>query len=98
VTDEARIIYAGKRRAVAACGPVTAQVEYGETGDVLWVEVRRSGTGGPMSGELLARLDDRDWPISDTFDHKSLVEMAMKAWNEKASHLLAARDSSAPSI
>jgi hypothetical protein len=83
MTDEMRIVYAGKRRAVAAVGPITAHVEFGHEAEVQWIEIRQSGTGGPMSGELISRYDEGAWSIEPSDEHRILIDHALSAWTEK---------------
>lgn len=82
MSDGLRIIYTGRRRVAATDGTRVAHVEFSDSGDVAWMEIRRSGTGGPMSGELLLRFDGGGECRPPDADETRLTEFAVDAFAE----------------
>lgn len=66
----ARIVYRSRKRTVVTDGSIVAEI----AGDSGWM--RRSGSGGPLSGEVIATMTEGLWSKSLSQDEASLVDLA----------------------
>jgi len=79
-------IYAGKGRTALAKGSVVAHIEH-PIGAITWIEIRRSGTGGPLSGPRIARFESGAWTIPFPDEIADLAAAALAAGpNQRHAH------------
>lgn len=73
-----RTVYSGPKRVALAMEDVVVHVELNGSHDG-WIEIRRSGTGGPLSGILITRYESGIWSAPIPEDLGELVKAALSA-------------------
>jgi hypothetical protein len=72
------VVYSGRGRVVAREGNLVAHLEIAD-GAAAWCEVRTPGTGGPLSGPLVASYRDGGWADGAPDGALSLAAFAAEA-------------------